>query len=261
MKIKINVVFNVIALFVGVLTPLYVWGQSVDGQQPVSAKPNFVPADILAKAGERVAIVTKSGTKIPSIPFSPVSNNNKTATPTPTVSWNGFYVGGHFGYGWGKTATNFDPLPDAVTFRDMQPITISSNINGVTVGGQAGYNWQSGHFVGGPEATISWSNIKGSKTVTPIVRNGGFLFPGGIETTGQDIDYLATFRGRAGGAWGRVFIYGTAGLAFGKVNYSATTDYRPAGTTQYPASISQTKTGWTAGRKRGGEQASCGGAV
>jgi len=37
----------------------------------------------------------------------------------------------------------------------------------------------------------------------------------------------------------RVLVFGTGGLAFGGVNSTATTDFRPVGTTQYPASVSE----------------------
>ncbi len=50
----------------------------------------------------------------------------------------------------------------------------------------------------------------------------------------------------------RLLIYGTGGLAYGHVNYSANSDFRPGVPTQilffqYPVSLSKTKTGWTVG--------------
>ncbi|MEP6707537.1 MAG: outer membrane beta-barrel protein [Pyrinomonadaceae bacterium] len=50
----------------------------------------------------------------------------------------------------------------------------------------------------------------------------------------------------------RILIYGTGGLAYGRVNNSANSDFRPGVPTsilffQYPASLSTTKTGWTVG--------------
>jgi outer membrane immunogenic protein len=63
----------------------------------------------------------------------------------------------------------------------------------------------------------------------------------------EDTDYVGTIRARAGGAWGRLFLYGTGGLAYGRVNYAAETDFRPFGTAHYPAAFSKTKIGWTVG--------------
>jgi outer membrane immunogenic protein len=105
-----------------------------------------------------------------------------------------------------------------------------------------------GHFVIGAEADVSASDIKKTTTVSPIVQNNGTPFPGaGFISATQKIKYMGTVRPRAGVAFNRLFVYGTAGLAYGRVNYSANTDFRPFGTVQYPSSFSKTQTGWTAG--------------
>jgi outer membrane immunogenic protein len=112
-----------------------------------------------------------------------------------------------------------------------------------------GYNWRFGNFVTGAEADISWSGIRGSKTQSPIIQNNGTPFPGaGLIKASEDIDWFGTVRGRLGivpvDKW---LIFATGGLAFANVKYSATTDFRPVGTEQYPASVHKTKTGWTLG--------------
>lgn len=176
----------------------------------------------------------------------------KSATPAPPASgthdWSGGYIGGHLGYGWGKGDTRFDPLPSAAAFINMQPVTLRVRPRGILGGGQLGFNWQFGNFVVGAEGSLSVSNIKKTTTVTPIIQNNGTPFPGaGFQSASQKIKWLGSIRPRIGGAFGNVLVYGTAGFAFARVNYAATTDFRPVGTTQYPAALSSNRNGWTAG--------------
>lgn len=179
--------------------------------------------------------------------------NVKSTAPAPppaagTHDWRGGYIGGHVGYGWGKGDTRFDPLPSAAAFINLQPTTIGVKPRGIFGGGQVGYNWQFGHVVFGGEGSLSAGSIKKTVTVTPIVQNNGTPFPGaGFLAAGQKIKWLGSVGPRLGGAWGNVLVYGTAGYAYARINYAATTDFRPVGTTQYPAAFSKTRPGWTAG--------------
>lgn len=77
------------------------------------------------------------------------------AQPAP-YNWTGFYLGGHLGYGWG--ASNYDVVLDG--FGTVA--TGSVNAAGAFGGLHAGYNWQSGRFVYGPEIQYTWSGIKAS---------------------------------------------------------------------------------------------------
>jgi outer membrane immunogenic protein len=175
--------------------------------------------------------------------------------PSPTsYTWKGGYIGGHVGWGRGRANTTFTPLPNATQFIDMTPTTLRPDPSGFNGGAQGGYNWQTGHFVIGGEADISWSKMSGTATVTPIIKNNGTPFPGaGFLTAHQDTKWFGTVRGRMGiTPTPRVLVYGTGGLAYGHVNYSANSDFRPGVPTpilffQYPASLSKTKAGWTVG--------------
>ena len=180
--------------------------------------------------------------------------NSPAPAPATSYNWTGGYVGGHVGWGRGRANTTFTPLPNATQFIDMTPTTLRPNPGGFNGGAQGGYNWQMGHFVIGGEADISWSRMSGTATVTPIIKNNGTPFPGaGFLTAHQNTTWFGTFRGRVGiTPTPRVLIYGTGGLAYGHVNYSANADFRPGVPTailffQYPASLSKTKAGWTAG--------------
>jgi len=173
----------------------------------------------------------------------------KPHSHSSSFSWTGIYVGAHFGYGKGNADTSVAPLPTAAIFINLLPQTLHPDPSGVLGGGQIGANWQSGRFVIGAEFDISGSGMDGTKTVTPIIQNNNTPFPGaGFITAHQDTTWLATLRPRVGVAIvPRLLVYGTGGLAFGHVNSSATTDFRPVGTETYPASFSKTKKGWIAG--------------
>ncbi|MFZ2445489.1 MAG: outer membrane protein [Syntrophobacteraceae bacterium] len=163
-------------------------------------------------------------------------------------NWTGPYVGAHVGYGWGNADTSFTPRPTAADFGALAPTTLSPKPNGVVGGIQAGYNYQMGCFVVGIEADFSGSGMSGSKTVSPIKPMSGDPFDGFLKAQ-QEINWFGTLRPRVGyTVIPTVLLYGTGGLAYGEVSYSANTSYLPAGAfSSYPASFSTIKVGWTAG--------------
>lgn len=201
---------------------------SVGSNQPVS--DNFLNEKIVKKTSFNVKAA-------------------EAPAPAPgTYDWSGGYIGGHLGYGWGKGDTRFEPLPSAAAFINLQPQTVRVRPRGILGGGQLGFNGQWGHVVLGAEGSLSFSNIKKTTIVTPIIQNNGTPFAGaGFLSASQKIKWLGSVRPRLGGAWGNVLVYGTAGFAFARIDYAATTDFRPVGTTQYPAAVSSNRRGWTAG--------------
>ena len=137
-------------------------------------------------------------------------------------SWTGFYFGINGGYGWGRSNWSDPTLgADSGTF----------NTSGGLLGGQLGYNWQTGPIVLGVETDADWTNIKGS-TAGP----GGVCAAdgGGVCQTKQD--WIGTTRGRLGYAFGRFLPYVTGGAAYGDIKAPQTT-----------GTATQTKFGWTAG--------------
>lgn len=140
----------------------------------------------------------------------------KAPVYAPAVyNWTGFYVGINGGGAWGRSNWS-NPLASTGDF----------NVSGALLGGTAGYNWQAGPMVYGVEGDIDWSSVKGS---TNIPACGGVA----CETSNH---WLGTARGRVGYAFDRVLPYITGGLAVGDIKAA-----------QGPASVSQTKAGWTAG--------------
>lgn len=126
--------------------------------------------------------------------------------------WDGAYVGGFAGYGWGTL--NEDPA-----------FLLSStelDLSGWTVGATAGANFTVAQgFVLGAAGDIAWSGISGYDTVNNV---------------DYDINWTGSLRGRAGFDGGAFMPYLTAGLAF-------------AGATASEAGVdsSQMHFGWTAG--------------
>jgi outer membrane immunogenic protein len=177
-----------------------------------------------------------------------VKTDSPAAPAAGGYDWTGAYIGAHAGYGWGKADTDFNPLPSAATFINLAPTTLQLRPRGFNGGVQGGYNWQFGHLVVGGETDFTWSDMRRTRTVTPITQNNGTPFPGaGFITTTQKTEWFGTLRPRLGYAAGKLLIYGTAGLAYGNVRSSANVDFRPFGTVQYPAFLSKTTAGWTAG--------------
>jgi outer membrane immunogenic protein len=202
------------------------------------------------------------------------------------ANWGGFYVGGNAGaavnndrtnYGYsylpGNGTGNFSdafgnaadnaaasasngPLNvgglNAVQSAMAQGIivgSLGSSSNTVFTGGaQAGFNWQQGSLVFGPEVDLSYlgggdrSSYTGTTTPPP---------PGGFTNSGfskSSVDWLSTVRLRAGYAFDRALVYATGGLAVGGVKSesgSVGTDGSVVDT--FYGSKSETRTGWTLG--------------
>jgi outer membrane immunogenic protein len=130
------------------------------------------------------------------------------ATPAAaqTHNWTGFYIGGTAGYSststrWSDLGLNGTPWTDGSTHK--------FSTDGAAFGLLTGYNFQSGYFVGGVEADLSYST--GSERFNWPAPNGGI----GTSYIDAEANWLATFRGRLGFAFDRLFVFGTGGLAYG----------------------------------------------
>jgi len=141
------------------------------------------------------------------------------ARPAPAVaavySWTGFYLGVHGGIGFG----NHD--------RSTGTFENEYDSDGLTFGGQAGYNYQMNNIVLGIEGDGAWTNIRG---------NDGNV---GGTTDESKYKWLASVRGRLGLAWGRFMVYGTGGWAW--------TSVRHTNVGGVPTSSDHGLDGWTAG--------------
>lgn len=138
-----------------------------------------------------------------------------------TFDWNGAYLGAQAGYGWGRADNSFPSNPAA---------EISGSVDGGFGGLYGGWNIQNGNFVGGIDADINYSGIRGTST---------------NDATGESLNTKVTWsgdiRGRVGYAMDNLLIYGAGGLALGGIKVNV---FDAGGTF---ASASETRAGWTLG--------------
>lgn len=160
------------------------------------------------------------------LPVAPAPAAPAMVTAAPVYNWTGFYigvnVGGTFAHDTDTATFSGGPLAGLSA-------TGSSNGNGAVAGGQAGFNWQSDAFVFGVEGDFDWSGLRGSDT-------------SGIISQTTKMPWIATIRGRAGAAFDRVLVYGTAGAAF--VDFSQNISAAGFGSLFNASSVNA---GWTAG--------------
>jgi outer membrane immunogenic protein len=156
-------------------------------------------------------------------------------------NWSGFYAGANAGYSVGRDPSSETDLGLA----GIAPPILSNDSFKLSpqdglIGGQLGYNWQSGNIVLGAEADWQWAHQSDSACV-----EGCTLSTGGQSlTVSQSMDWFATARGRAGYAFDSWLWYVTGGAAWAREHSSiAFNDGIDVGS----ASSNQTKAGWVAG--------------
>ncbi|MEA2863650.1 MAG: outer rane immunogenic protein [Bradyrhizobium sp.] len=195
-----------------------------------------------------------AGTVAASAADMPVKAAPYIAPPAPIYTWTGFYLGVNAGIGGDRV-----DYPFRGDFRE-RPFT--GDVNLTSFGGfggvQGGYNWQAGNWVLGVEADIEGTNIK--SRLNASVSAPPFL--NASLSTGTELKYFGTARGRIGYAFDRVLVYATGGYAFGsedtRLDASLTTGgLIPIGTLRVIDGGNNTNTfhfsrrhdlsGWTAG--------------
>jgi outer membrane immunogenic protein len=171
--------------------------------------------------------------------------------------WTGFYVGGNVGFSWGRSndSSTLTNGFGTVLFTNGN----NANLDGVSGGGQVGYNWQVKKWVLGLEGDIQWAGEKGSRLftcATGVCSAGiptGIILPNGIivvspgpavpASMSQQINWFGTVRGRAGVLVDpKVLLYATGGLAYGEIRTSEN-----VGAVPITFSSTTTNVGWTIG--------------
>jgi outer membrane immunogenic protein len=120
----------------------------------------------------------------------------------------------------------------------------SATASGVVAGAHGGYNWQNGPAVYGFEADFSAADLNSSMSgglSCPIVPCSSFFQ---AADTSSKIHWYGTVRGRLGWAAGPVLLYGTGGLAYGKVDLASSFSVENLSVSAQATSV---KTGWVAG--------------
>lgn len=158
----------------------------------------------------------------------PVKPPVQPLLPAP-YNWTGFYLGIAGGGGWADSRHT-----NAVNGINSGNVGISGGL----FGGTYGYNWQLGSWVLGFEGDFSWSGIRNN-----FFDNNGsdFCSPAVAIQCVTNLLWFGTDRARLGYAWDRLFVYATAGVAYGKVEGTLN------GATFLVTSGQNTRAGFTAG--------------
>lgn len=143
-------------------------------------------------------------------PMSSKETKEVIPPPLPSCDWSGVYIGLHIGGQFGHSedvdedynVSEVDPMSPAGDSSDHD-IPWGYHESGIVVGGQAGYNFQIGHFVLGPEFDLGYMDLDGRGTEPGS--------PGGDTHGESDSDLYMTFRGRLGWAMDCWLFYATGG--------------------------------------------------
>jgi opacity protein-like surface antigen len=161
------------------------------------------------------------------------------AGPSPTVNWQGFYIGGQAGYGSsdenfnGSTSNILAGLLDHNVVQEMQVaqwnLGLGKNSARTTgYGAFIGYNWQWDDAVISLEASYLHGSFGGKSSASKELVSGAALSDGffhdvrATSTSSISISDMATFRGRAAYAWGCFLPYMFGGLALGNAEIART---------------------------------------
>jgi opacity protein-like surface antigen len=142
----------------------------------------------------------------------------RASTVIPPTYWTGFYLGGFFGTGYGKTDIRFvgDPAGAGNNPRVLGPLG----------GGTLGYNYQVNNWVFGVEGDVGAAHIHGARTCGTANGKDAFgnqlFFSPAYLNCQNVVNWMATAAARIGYAWERTLFYVKAGGAWAddKVNVS-----------------------------------------
>jgi len=122
------------------------------------------------------------------------------------LSWTGFYAGIQGGYGWGSSNEVFFGAPNTAIFAGTQKYDTSGGF----VGGDFGYNWQTGAIVLGLEGDYHWADING---------RSGVVNAGLGDTYFTKLRGFGDIKGRLGYAMGPTLLFVSGGAAVGDLQH------------------------------------------
>jgi len=156
---------------------------------------------ILLASVSSLALITSASAADMSMPVK--APPRVTLVPPPL--WAGPYIGLNIGaarHHWSFEDVDGFIFPRNDTFW-------SSSKTGFTIGGQVGWNWQWGSFVYGLEADGNWIDDQADARFTRFSN---------LAHAVAELNWLSTFRARAGVAVDRTLFYVTGGLALAGVD-------------------------------------------
>jgi outer membrane immunogenic protein len=152
-------------------------------------------------AGQKSAAAADLLVKSPLYTQAPVT--------APTFSWQRCYVGGHVGYGWGRSTNDFGAQFNPPIF------DFNLSTSGWLGGAQAGCNWKVAKtLIVGVEGEIWLSGLTGSRLV-----NFGLFDIASVNFTAKN-RWDADLALRVGMPFDKVLIYLKGGLAYGSFSYN-----------------------------------------
>ena len=190
---------------------------------------NAFIALVLATAVGCVSIAAKAADVAPAYPVKA----RTAAALAPT--WTGFYIGPSVGWTFGSSDGDYTGIPAPVTPMVFYPFDLKPS--GAALGGQLGYNFQSGRWLFGIEGDMSW-----------IVNADDRVWDPAGSPRYDEIKLLWTghARGRIGYLFDQYLIYFAGGAAFAGTRNS---HYGPT-TTPGPGTLwseRRTRTGYSLG--------------
>jgi outer membrane immunogenic protein len=197
----------------------------------------IVLATVLAALGSASALAADLG---------PRAYTKAPMMTAPVSSWQGFYIGGNVGYGWGDNTADINFVPAGSGLVDQ---SLGAHSKSVVGGVQVGYNFQWERMIFGLETDIQGSGIKSSASVAPLAGASGAA--GGDPTfasTDQKMSWFGTARARLGLlVTPDLLLYGTGGAAYGGIKITTDGIISPVNLDHLLGSLDKTKLGWTAG--------------
>ena len=141
----------------------------------------------------------------------------KAPPPVLAYDWSGFYIGGVIGGGWARTDTS-DPGLGLIGTLVNVPVIQTTTSSGFIGGIEGGDRYQFGKLVIGWEADMDCGATRTAPAPPPSVR----LLPPGIltRTLTADTKWTGTATSTVGIAHDRWLIYGKAGVAWAKTDYT-----------------------------------------
>lgn len=144
----------------------------------------FVSSIVLAAAGAQAADIPMK---------APVA----APVMAPAFDWNGFYIGAHAGYTWGRTSVIDSGSPTAVppvnAYNRVTGDSWTFRTNGFVGGGQIGWNWWSNPLLFGIEADLGYLGNRGSAPAPASCATFACDTVASVRS-----DFYATVRGRLG---------------------------------------------------------------
>ncbi len=161
--------------------------------------------------------------------------------PSSNYNWNGYYLGGHLGYGWARSN---GATPDAAgSFNLEQTLDTFNEAGSFLAGLQGGYNYVL------PNGLVIGAAVDASFPAFPNPSGFGiggaanFVSPSlGAATYSDNLLAFGTIRGRIGYTPGSWLLYATGGFAWSRDQLSLTQLSTSVG--DYPQSW---RVGWAAG--------------